>query len=310
MNLDKNISVSVLMSTYNHSEFIEEAINSILIQKCTFKVDLIIADDFSTDNTQEIVNKIINIHINGNWIKYTRHTINKGAYSNALWILNQANNKYIALCEGDDYWTDPYKLQKQVDFLEKNQEFNLCYHDILILSENKILINDFINKTNKKITSIYDLAVWGNYIHTCSVVLRNNIDIIKKINTDINMCDYLIYMYFVNNGKIKKIDETMSVYRYGEGIWSNSSYIEKQKFMLDNIYNVLCTTQDDTIKEIMKLRLNSYSFYCLPKYLSKKEDLSVPSVSFEINEKIPTSILINVIKKKFLNKFLRKKLFV
>ena len=96
MNLNKNFTVSVLMSTYNHSEFIEEAINSVLMQKCDFNVELIIADDFSSDNTKEIVNNVIKKHHNGNWIKYTRHIKNKGASSNAIWILNQSNNKYIA----------------------------------------------------------------------------------------------------------------------------------------------------------------------------------------------------------------------
>jgi glycosyltransferase involved in cell wall biosynthesis len=306
MYLDKKFTVSVLMSTYNHCEFIETAINSILMQKCNFNVELIIADDFSTDNTQEIVNNVINKHNNGSWIKYTKHTINKGAYSNALWILNQAKNKYIALCEGDDYWTDPYKLQKQVDFLENNNEFNICYHDVFILNKKGNLKKDFINKTQKKISSKFDLAVWGNYIHTCSVVVRNN-NFLENFDSEIYICDYISYMYFVNDGKIKKIEETMAVYRYGDGIWSNSSNTEKQKFIIDNIHNILKTTDDDTIKEIMKMRLNSIELFYLPKYLTKIENTSDRSVSFLINEKIPISIIFSLIIKKII---LKIKLFL
>jgi glycosyltransferase involved in cell wall biosynthesis len=256
---------------------------------------------FSSDNTQEIVNKIINKHHNGNWIKYTRHTTNKGAYSNALWIISQTSNKYIAFCEGDDYWIDPYKLQKQIDFLEKSDDYNLCYHDVLILNSNGIFSNDFINKTNKLITTKYDLAVWGNYMHTCSVVVRNN-KFLENYNKEFILCDYISYIQFVNDGKIKKIEEIMSVYRYVEGIWSGSSYYEKQKFILDNIFSILKTTEDDTIKKIMNLRLDSTAFYSLPNYITKIEDTTNRSFYFELNEKIPKSILLNVINKKIILK--------
>lgn len=300
--MDKNVMVSVCMITYKHESFIKEAIEGVLMQIVDFPVELIIVDDCSPDFTQNIVKDIIASHPNGSWIKYFRHNTNLGVHKNSIFACNKCEGKYIASCDGDDYWIDQNKLQMQFDFLENNLEYNLCYHDVKVLKDGD-LTDDFIDKTKKQITNIYDLAVWGNYMHTCSVVLRNNIDIVKKINTNINMCDYLYYMYFVNDGKIKKIDEVLSVYRYGDGIWSKSSNIEKQKFSIDNIYSILKLTDDDTIKEIMQLRLNSYSLYSLPNYLNKIENTSDRSVSFVINEKIPISILFKIIKKKLINKF-------
>ena len=293
------VLVSVMMITYKHESYIKEAIEGILMQIVDFQVELIIVDDCSPDFTENIVKDIIDNRPNGIWIKYFRHITNLGMHKNAIFAFNKCEGNYIAFCEGDDYWTDPCKLQKQVDFLEKNDEYNLCYHDVLILNSKGNFSNDFINKTNKLITTKYDLAVWGNYMHTCSVVVRNN-NFLENYNNDFKLCDYIFYIQFVNDGKIKKIEEIMSVYRYGEGIWSGSSYYEKQKFILDNIFSILKTTEDDTIKEIMQLRLNSYAFYSLPKYLSKFENSLDRSVSFEINDKIPISLLLNLIFKKLL----------
>ena len=117
--------VSVVMITYNHEKYIQQAVEGVLMQQTDFPIELIIADDASPDQTEKIVTTIKKKHPNGNWIKYTRHLQNKGMTENFMWALGQAQGKYIALCEGDDYWTDPYKLQKQVDFLEANEEYGL-----------------------------------------------------------------------------------------------------------------------------------------------------------------------------------------
>ena len=121
----KNTLVSVVMITYNHEKYIQQAIEGVLMQKINFHIELIIADDTSPDQTENIVKKIIVEHPNGHWIKYTKHKFNKGVSKNFTWALKQAKGKYIALCEGDDYWTDPLKLQKQVDFLEENENIGL-----------------------------------------------------------------------------------------------------------------------------------------------------------------------------------------
>jgi glycosyltransferase involved in cell wall biosynthesis len=297
-----NILLSIACITYKHENFIDKSIEGFLSQKTNFNFEIIICDDASPDKTEEIVNKYSNKKYCNIIFKYFRHSSNIGPYQNGLFCLKQCTGNYIAFCEGDDYWTDPNKLQKQIDFLEQNQDFNICYHDVLILNKNGSLEKDFINKTQKKISTKFDLAVWGNYIHTCSVVVRNN-KFFVNLSFEKNFCDYILYMYFLGDGKIKKIEESMSVYRYGNGIWSKSSNSIKYKFMIDNLYYVLNNWEDDTIKEVMKLRMNSYFFYCLPNYLSKIEVSENRQVYFRINEKVPIKILLSLIFQKIKLKY-------
>ena len=130
MNAKKKFLVSVAMPNYGQDQFISQAILGVLSQKAEFEIELIVANDCSPDNTEAIVQEIIQNHPNGSWIKYTRHAENKGAIPNFAWSISQAKGKYIAICEGDDYWTDPFKIQKQIDFFHlqgtrTNQE--TCY---------------------------------------------------------------------------------------------------------------------------------------------------------------------------------------
>jgi glycosyltransferase involved in cell wall biosynthesis len=304
--VDNRSILSICLITYNHKNYIVEAIEGVLMQKVNFKFELIIADDYSTDGTREII-----LDYKEKYpllISLILQPHNVGPQKNWLDLIKSPTSKYIAYFEGDDYWTDCYKIQKQIDFLENNKDFVLCYHDVKTLYPDGILKDDFIIKTKKEVSSIYDLAIWGNYIHSCSIVFRNYINTIDEKN-EIYFCDYFLYMHLSFYGQIKKIPQNMAVYRYGVGIWSSSSFKKKQKFIIDNIHNVLCTTQDDTIKQIMNLRLDSNALYCLPKYITKKENLSDRSVSFEINEKISISILFNIFLKKFIYK-LKFKLFL
>lgn len=118
------IMVSVIMITYNHEAFIRKAIEGVLIQECSFPVELLIGDDCSSDNTEAVVQDILNKHPKAGCVKYMRNVVNLGPSENYLYLFKQCSGKYIANCEGDDYWTDPHKLQKQVDFLETNPN---CY---------------------------------------------------------------------------------------------------------------------------------------------------------------------------------------
>ena len=111
------------MVTYNHEKFISEAIEGVLIQQTNFSFELIIANDASTDGSDKIINEFIANHPKGNLIKYFKHEKNVGMMQNFTFALGHCKGKYIALCEGDDYWTDPLKLQKQVDFLEANEDY-------------------------------------------------------------------------------------------------------------------------------------------------------------------------------------------
>lgn len=119
--------VSVLMITYNHEAYILEAINGILNQEAAFEIELIVSNDASSDNSHQIILDFINTYEGQATIAYHFHENNLGIQENFKFAHSKAKGKYIAICEGDDYWIDSKKLQKQVDFLEQNLDYSLSY---------------------------------------------------------------------------------------------------------------------------------------------------------------------------------------
>ncbi|WP_348810489.1 glycosyltransferase family 2 protein [Flavobacterium maritimum] len=251
-------TVSVCMITYAHENFIREAIAGVLIQECDFEVELILVNDCSPDQTDTVVQGIMQNHPRASWINYVKHTTNLGMMPNFIFALQQCKGKYIALCEGDDYWTDPLKLQKQVCFLEANSDYVLCFHKVAILKTNGDLVDDFITKVPENYEKLETLARLGNYIHTPSVVFRN---IIKKFPFEFSLTpigDYFLYLLLAEHGKLKFIDEKMAVYRYGVGVHSTNTVIKMRKSNFKLFTLLLSATNDETLKKIfLERQLNS-----------------------------------------------------
>jgi glycosyltransferase involved in cell wall biosynthesis len=229
--------VSVVMITYAHEKYIENAIEGVLSQNCTFNFELIIADDSSSDNTNFIIDNIIKNHINGNIVKYKRHNVNIGMMPNFIWGLSQANGKYIALCEGDDFWTDSYKLQKQVDFLETNQNFSMCFHSVEILNET-INSNFRYPKPFNNILKFHDI-LFRHYIPTCSLVFVN--DLLERPLPDwlnnSKMGDIPIELFLADKGKVFYMNDNMAVYRLNNGgITQNKEHIRNGRKAYNFLY--------------------------------------------------------------------------
>lgn len=225
--------VSVLAMTYNHELYIAQALEGILMQKTNFDFDIVVGEDCSTDNTRKIVLEYADKYPGK--FKLLLHEHNIGAIANQIAVIKSCTGKYIAICEGDDYWTDPLKLQKQVDFLEANNDYSMCYHRVNELFMNGRCLPDIINKSNKEQTfTIYDLAR-ANFIHTPSVIFRK--DHINKLPNWFNespVGDYPLHMLNAKYGKIKYLPELMAVYRnLGQGTWSPLTNYERiKKWML------------------------------------------------------------------------------
>lgn len=265
-------TLSVVMITYGHEDYIEESINGVLSQNFNSFIELIISDDCSPDNTEFIVRKIIDKHPNGHWIKYIKHSQNKGAIPNFIWTLRQAKGKYIAICEGDDFWTDPLKLKKQVDFLESNQDYSLCFH-----RTDELYPNGDIKKSSytssedlEKTFSLHDLLK-ANFIHTPSVLLRNTLEIPEWIK-DSPVGDYVLWLLLAEKGKIKYLPYPMSIYRVGVGIWSSQNQQELKLRWMKAQSVIILNIQNNQIKESLQKSLysNSVSFMkaIYPNYLS------------------------------------------
>ena len=207
------MTVSVLMLTYNHEKYIAQAVEGVMMQKVDFDFELIIGDDCSTDKTTKIIqgykNKFPDI------IKPILRTENIGAGNNYVDINKKAKGKYIAHCEGDDYWTDPNKLQKQVDFLEANPEYVLCSHNGTILDEigtgqtgKKLIKTDTDYEFNTE-----DLLI-SNRASTLTVMFRGGI--VTKFPdwyTTFTGGDRSLYIILSQYGKLKHLEFDGAVYR-------------------------------------------------------------------------------------------------
>lgn len=219
--------VSVLCQAYNHGKYIEQCLNGILMQKTSFPFEVLVHDDASTDDTADVVREFELRY--PEIIKPIYQTVNQYSQKKKVFSriqLPRATGKYIAICEGDDYWTDPGKLQKQVDFLEANKDFAICFHSLNI--ENKgMIFDDLITNDIPDITDIRELTR-RNYIPTPTIVFRNRKMQLPDWYFECYATDYAFFMLNAKYGKIKKIPDVMAVYRIHESNqWANLPYIEQ-----------------------------------------------------------------------------------
>lgn len=250
--------VSVCMVTFNHEVFIAKAIEGVLMQEGDFDLRLIIGDDASKDGTGEVCQQYADKYPQK--ILYYRNETNLGPKLNFYKAMKMMSGEYIAFCEGDDYWTDPNKLQKQIVFLQENREYNICFHKTKILLEDGRLVNDLIAKIPRSETTIDDLVRMANYIHTPSVVFRNNF-ILPEWYWNCPIGDYPLYLLAVRNGKIKCFDEPMAVYRFGGG-FSKLSPVKKRIPWLITLNELTENYPDERIrKKLVQKQRSAFLFF-------------------------------------------------
>ncbi|MDY3756577.1 MAG: glycosyltransferase [Treponema sp.] len=227
-----NPLVSVRCITYNHEPYIAQALDGFLMQKTNFPFEVIVHDDASTDRTADIVReyekkypKIIKaIYQTEN--QYSKQDGSIGRIMNAA-----CKGEYIALCEGDDYWIDENKLQMQVDFLEKNSEYGMCY------TKANVYIQKEQNFRNGAIGAAFDsfddLVLKGNRVPTLTTVYRR--DLLDRYWQEVQpgtrgwlMGDYPMWLYFAHESKVKFFNHVTSVYRVLEESASNSQDPQKR----------------------------------------------------------------------------------
>jgi len=220
--------VSICCIAYNHESFIRECLDGFLAQETTFPVEVIINDDASSDRTAAIIREYEGRypHI-FNCICQYENKFSKGVNPLFDIVFPLAKGKYIAICEGDDYWVDSQKLLKQVLILDENDDCSICFHNAKIL-KNGSLVDNYLKKIGPDTTTITDLAK-DNYIYTASCLVRNYYS--QGLPAYFDSCpvgDYPLLLYAAQRGKIKYIDECMSVYRIHDGgVWSTKTAIEK-----------------------------------------------------------------------------------
>jgi len=220
--------VTILCITYNQKKFIAETIDSFLQQKTNFGFEIIIHDDNSTDGTTQILTEYGKTHPDIVKINYEKENqFSKGNIRFVDEMFRQAKGDYIALCEGDDYWTDPMKLQAQVNYLQQHPSHTICFHTAKIVSDNQQK-EVFFPSGNENSDYTITKMLQTNFIATSTVMYRKQDYKNLKCTTMPN--DWYLHLYHAQFGKIGFIDKPMAVYRrHSGGVWWEST-ADRQKF--------------------------------------------------------------------------------
>lgn len=231
-----SIKLSVCCVTYNHAKFIRQALDGFVMQKTNFPFEVLIHDDASTDGTADIIREyeakypdIIKP------IYQTENQFSKGIAISKTFNFPRVQGEYVAMCEGDDYWTDPLKLQKQVDFLDAHPDYSICFHPVCVHWElSNYQHKDSIYPTPKirfyKTTLTAKDLIKSNFIQTNSVVYRWAPETVDIFPDEILPGDWFVHLIHARHGKIGFLDEVMAVYRrHDNGIWQKGYALKYAK---------------------------------------------------------------------------------
>lgn len=251
--------VRVSCMTFNQSNYIIDALNGFVMQQTNFPFVCTVVDDASTDGEQEVIKKYMQEHFNlqdlsvayekdtdYGHVTFTQHKSNKNCYfaviylkenhysqkkSKLPYLTEWMDTKYIAFCEGDDYWTDPLKLQKQVEYMEEHLECCMTACAASLEKNGEIIKNDRICEESRDLTTEEVILGGGGYLSTCSLVYNNDRlnKIVPKWRKIANVGDYPLQIQGTLAGRLHYLPETMCVRRVGvEGSWTNT-YLRNDK---------------------------------------------------------------------------------
>lgn len=249
--------VSISCITYNHENYIRDAIEGFLMQKTTFPVEILIHDDASTDKTPEIIREYVQGFPDLIFpIFQKENQYSKGINISATYQYTRAKGKYYGGAEGDDYWTDPNKLQKQVDFLEMNPDYSLCFHDVLVKwEENKYPAYSFCKGLTKSVFQTEDI-IKEYFIHTSSMVFyKDKLLPIPEWFCNIYNRDYGIQLLLANKGKIGYIPCLMGVYRRSSNSLSGNYSVTRNNLYLIRLLKHFNRHTNFKYKELIRKRI-------------------------------------------------------
>ena len=230
--------VSILMITYGQESYVRQDLEGVLMQKCNFDVEIILANDCSPDNTDKIIQDVLKTHPHASWVKYIKHEKNIGMISNFIHALQKCMGKYIAMCEGDDYWIDPLKLQKQFNILENNPEYKFCVTNLNFYNQRSAKFEYSILNTTKKplYHDIEDFLVKKGFMAPCTWFGSKECFFLTSVDEIQTDGTFAIFIDVLQYTKVYFLDETTSVYRILQESASHSSSVLKKYIFIKGLY--------------------------------------------------------------------------
>lgn len=216
--------VSIICITYNHEPYIRQCLDGFMMQKTNFPFEVLIHDDASTDKTADIIREYKARYPDViKPIYQTENQYSKGVKIGLTYLYPNAKGKYIAECEGDDYWTDPLKLQKQVDFLEDNPSYSLCVHHYQILENNKLMA--IFPKFDGDLSFSFETYISNTwYTQTLTSVFRKEALNFTALNRYDRLYDCVLFYNILQSGDAFLMSDNMGIYRkHHGGVWALSS---------------------------------------------------------------------------------------
>jgi glycosyltransferase involved in cell wall biosynthesis len=267
-------TVSVRFMVYNNEPYIREAIEGILIQQTNFLVEIVVGDDFSTDNTLNIIKEykdtsniyfnILQREVGGTYWKDRKRL---GRLHNFRNIIENCSGKYIALLDGDDYWTDPLKLQKQVDFLENNLDYVMHSGVAKILKDGEESTNEeYVGCRDKEESLTIKDFLGKNNLITCTVLFRNCLTEFPKAFNHVTFGDWFLYIMLLHQTKLKmyRSAEVFAVYRiHDKGVMKTQLSININKQQINQILSIKQYIGYKTFPPSVIKWINNYS---IPKF--------------------------------------------
>ncbi len=221
--------VSICVPTYNHEAYIAQMLDGALAQQTTFPIEIVIGDDASTDNAPAIIRQYAAKH--PDLIRAFLHPENLGpaepkefaGRNNVILLLKACRGEYVALCEGDDYWTDPLKLQKQVELLDANPTFSFAHHNMTVIYEDGSPSHPFNAPDQSFVSTVADVLADRWFFATASILYRNyfKTESFADWHERAAAGDWALVIQLAAHGPIGYLPDTMGVYRKHRGGLSN-----------------------------------------------------------------------------------------
>ncbi len=295
--------VSIFCMVYNHEPFLQKCLDGFMMQKCKFDFEIVLGEDCSTDNSRNLILNFAKMYPGK--FKLILHKYNVGANANQKLVFENCKGKYIAMCEGDDYWTDPLKLQKQVDFLEMHHHYSMVAHKVFID------VNGHLNKFiyGHQEFSLENILHHGPLVHTASILFRNvlsenDLDLLTKVT----LGDWMLVLLLSKHGKIKLLEDYMAAYRIHEnGVYAPLSIENKVKKNIEfqmNVISVFPEFKNLLLKEIdSKMKFYSLYDYSLKSYLKGNSSLRIFLYGLRVKLNLKNRIFKIINRKSFNNDY-------